>query len=269
MPISDPTGYEEGHFRRVYDHLIKPACVNAGYSCVRADDVNATNYIVIDILHRIVSSDLVVCDLSGRNPNVMYELGIRQAFNLPVVLLKDRKTERVFDIQGFRTIDYDERLRVDTVNGDIERVCSAISSTMLPDAHDVNSLVKLLGVPKADLSRTSEVSADTALILQALSELSSRMNRFELRGDVERDGISPVRETLSTIREMLSARKFILPSGDPASLGEQVRSYPGGDVLGVLVAVKPNIVIIRDSQGELLSISSDSDIYENLSTIPF
>ncbi len=40
-----------------------------------------TNYIVIDILKKILESEFVLCDLSAKNPNVFYELGIRQAFN--------------------------------------------------------------------------------------------------------------------------------------------------------------------------------------------
>jgi hypothetical protein len=92
MPISDVPGYAVGHFSRVYEFLIAPACERAGYNPFRADQVNKTNYIVIDILQRLVSADMVLCDISGRNPNVLYELGIRQAFNKPSVLIKDELT---------------------------------------------------------------------------------------------------------------------------------------------------------------------------------
>jgi len=43
MPISDPEGYDKGHFKRVYEDLIKPACRSAGYDPIRADDVLETN----------------------------------------------------------------------------------------------------------------------------------------------------------------------------------------------------------------------------------
>ncbi|EPR71058.1 hypothetical protein ADICYQ_0649 [Cyclobacterium qasimii M12-11B] len=81
MPISDQEGYEKGHFSRVYKHLIVPACERAGFKPIRADDEVKTNYIVIDIIRKILDSDIVLADLSAKNPNVMYELGIRQAFN--------------------------------------------------------------------------------------------------------------------------------------------------------------------------------------------
>ena len=34
MPISDADGYDKGHFNRVYEYLIKPACEEAGFDCV-------------------------------------------------------------------------------------------------------------------------------------------------------------------------------------------------------------------------------------------
>ena len=39
MPISDVEGYDPGHFKRVYEYIIKPACVAAGFIPIRADDV--------------------------------------------------------------------------------------------------------------------------------------------------------------------------------------------------------------------------------------
>ena len=104
MPISDPEEYDTGHFRRVYDHLIVPSCEKAGFNPVRADEVKKTNHIVLDVLKKIVESEMVLCNLSSKNPNVLYELGIRQAFNLPVTIIKDKSTSRIFDIQGIRDI---------------------------------------------------------------------------------------------------------------------------------------------------------------------
>ena len=142
MPISDVEGYESGHFSRVYRHLIKPACEDAGFDPIRADEVASSNYIVIDILSKIVESELVICDLSGKNPNVLYELGIRQAFNLPTVLIKDIKTDKIFDIQGLRYMEYNQTLRVDTVQKQIKELSKVIQETMKAKGQDINSLVR-------------------------------------------------------------------------------------------------------------------------------
>lgn len=126
MPISDSDNYPSGHFGRVYEFIIKPACIKAGFKPVRADEILTTNYIALDIIKHIISSEMAICDLSGRNPNVLYELGVRQAFNLPVTLIKDTGTPRIFDIQGFRDVEYDENLRIDTVQGEIDAICEVL-----------------------------------------------------------------------------------------------------------------------------------------------
>lgn len=47
MPISDPDGYKDGHFSHVLENIIKPACEQANYNAVRADQVKETNLIHI------------------------------------------------------------------------------------------------------------------------------------------------------------------------------------------------------------------------------
>ena len=45
-----------------------------------------------------------------KNPNVLFELGIRQAFDLPVVLIQEENTPRIFDISSINTLDYRKEL---------------------------------------------------------------------------------------------------------------------------------------------------------------
>lgn len=179
MPISDSDGYSTGHFGRVYEHIIKPACELAGFKPVRADDIMTTNYIALDIIKNIIECDMAICDLSSRNPNVLYELGIRQAFNLPVTLIKDIKTKRVFDIQGFRDIEYDESLRVDTVEVTTQDLSEVIKNTFENRQSEINSLVSLLGIEPAKLNEKKKISADTELILNSLSIIDKRLGILE------------------------------------------------------------------------------------------
>lgn len=179
MPISDNQNYQDGHFNRVYEHLIKPACEIADFKPIRADDVINTNHIAIDIVKKIIESDMAICDLSSRNPNVLYELGIRQAFNKPVALIKDTKTKRIFDIQGFRDLEYDETLRIDQVQNTIESLAEVMISTYEQDDSEINSLVKLLSITPAKVEKQTKISTDTELILNSLSSLEKRLSAFE------------------------------------------------------------------------------------------
>lgn len=172
MPISDIDTYPVGHFKRVYEHLIKPACSLAGFEAIRADDIQTTNYIALDIVKQILNCDMAVCDLSSRNPNVLYELGIRQAFNKPVSLIKDLKTTRVFDISGFRDIAYDESLRIDTVEIGIESLATTIKNTYENHEKEINSLIKLLGIEPARIEEQIKISPDTEVLVNLISGLS-------------------------------------------------------------------------------------------------
>lgn len=106
MPIADQDGYEPDHFKLVYEDIIKIACNDAGFKPIRADDVKQTNLIHKDILQKILETPIAICDLSSNNPNVLFELGIRQAFDKPVVLIKDKITKSIFDLSPLRYTEY-------------------------------------------------------------------------------------------------------------------------------------------------------------------
>lgn len=106
MPISDPDGYETGHFKRVYEDIFYPAIEISGFIPFRADDSNAASLIQLEILKKLIDSPMAICDLSSRNPNVLFELGIRQAFDKPIALVQECNTPRIFDISSINTIEY-------------------------------------------------------------------------------------------------------------------------------------------------------------------
>jgi hypothetical protein len=259
MPISDSSNYEAGHFGRVYEYLIKPACEKAGVVPIRADEVKNTNFIILDILKRVVTENIVICDLSSRNPNVLYELGIRQAFDLPVVLIKDSCTERIFDIQGLRTMDYDESLRIDSVGKDINNLVNAILETLEKHEHDGSSLIRLLSLPRAELQPEGNISKETSVILTALGDISERLTIIEQR--------SYSSKKLTKSRS--SFRGVELPSGENAELGQKIYDSNSAEELGNLMDVSTNAVSLIDKSGKITRITSDSDLYNRLSTIQF
>lgn len=175
MPIADMSSYENGHFHRVYTHLIKPACNQAGFKPIRADEISNSNFIVLDILRRIVECDIAICDLSGRNPNVMYELGLRQAFNKKTVLIKDEKTISPFDVQAFRYCEYDSTMRIDNAQNNTQSISKALTATYSADENDVNSIVQLLKIQPAQVGERTVLSQENTLILKAIKELEKRI----------------------------------------------------------------------------------------------
>ncbi|MDQ3819600.1 MAG: hypothetical protein M3362_18245 [Acidobacteriota bacterium] len=176
MPISDPDGYEAGHFQRVYEDLFVPACERAGYRAVRADQVRQTNLIHLDVLQKIIDSPMALCDLSSRNPNVLFELGLRQAFDKPVVLVQEVGTAPIFDINPLRYTDYHREMLYRHVIEDQAKIAAAIMATKedIGNKKSVNSIVKLLALTSpASLTSVPEGDKDTALLQVIMKELST------------------------------------------------------------------------------------------------
>jgi hypothetical protein len=177
MPISDQEGYPKGHFTRVYEDIIKPACKLARVRPKRADDVKKTNLIHTDILKSLLDAPIAICDLSSKNPNVMFELGIRQAFDKPVVLIKDEKTSEVFDISILRYETYNSERRYDEVVAAQRNISRYISETMSSAGSGCNSIIKMISL---DVARMSDISGSDAdffgIIMEQLSALTRKVD---------------------------------------------------------------------------------------------
>lgn len=151
MPVSDPDGSPSIHFRRVFDDLIAPACQCARFKPVRSDEVKQTNLIHLEVLRRLINAPMVICDLSTRNPNVLFELGVRQAFNLKTVLIAEEETPRIFDMHPLRIVSYNRELRYRSVLDAQLQICEALKATRDAEG-DINSLIRILEVAPATLT---------------------------------------------------------------------------------------------------------------------
>lgn len=114
MPFGNPSVDPEQarKLELIYSQWIKPAVesIKCGtdetISCHRADKTLRPEEIVNHIIENLITSDFVIADLSGRNPNVFYELGVRHAVNNNTILIADGLDDVPFDLRGLRTIVY-------------------------------------------------------------------------------------------------------------------------------------------------------------------
>ncbi|MBN1651862.1 MAG: hypothetical protein JW857_11075 [Bacteroidales bacterium] len=89
-----------------YDRIYKPALESAGYKVNHAAEINEIKPITDQILNCIKNADMILCDLTNKNPNVMYELGIAHAIGKPVLLLAQNTKDISFDIAHIRIVFY-------------------------------------------------------------------------------------------------------------------------------------------------------------------
>lgn len=93
--------------RRVYENLFRPAIEEAGYQCKRADE-SGGQIVAESIWTDINQAGLIVADLTNKNENVMYEIGIAHTVGKPVVLLSQDEIDPPFDIGHHRVHVYED-----------------------------------------------------------------------------------------------------------------------------------------------------------------
>ena len=105
-----PIGQEGSEIRNradiIFNHIVEPACDKFSLTPLRSDKIAMTGVITHKIIKHLKDSDIVIADLTGHNPNVFYELGIRHALGRPVIIIKSNSDKRPFDIQSINILDY-------------------------------------------------------------------------------------------------------------------------------------------------------------------
>lgn len=101
MPFGDP------ELEVVYEHFVKPAIEDCRLRCERGDDVFGSNAIMDDILQQIERSDIIIADLTRKNANVFYEVGIGHALKKRVLLLAQSIDDVPFDLRHRRILLYE------------------------------------------------------------------------------------------------------------------------------------------------------------------
>jgi hypothetical protein len=94
-------------FNTIYrDHVHGPL-VDAGFTIERADEIYSTDIVVSDIWRGITGAEIVIAEVSGKNPNVMYEIGMAHTVGRPVVVLGQEISDVPFDLRHRRCLVYD------------------------------------------------------------------------------------------------------------------------------------------------------------------
>ncbi|MHA4871245.1 hypothetical protein ACXZ1M_26505 [Duganella sp. PWIR1] len=111
LPFSEKSGnWPKGFFSEVLNALITPAGVDAGFK-VETARKEGSDIIQATIVNDLLNADLVVADLTDHNPNVLFELGMRMAFDKPVALIRAEGTGQIFDVDSMlRVWEYSPNL---------------------------------------------------------------------------------------------------------------------------------------------------------------
>jgi hypothetical protein len=173
-PIGEYDSLERRRADGILDEVIRSAFEPLGYRVERADHDVSPGRVTETIISKIIDADLVVADLTGFNPNVMYELALRHATGKPFIQLLERGGKLPFDVQDINTIFFTSDLagRGEAIKKLTEAESKVAAS--LETGNPIRRTVDFKGL------KSSGTDADR-VILDALSDLARAVS--QLRSD--------------------------------------------------------------------------------------
>lgn len=194
MPIASMPGYTSEHWQDV-KQIITEATEQITEFSFKTEIVSNSDG-EIDVIHKriiqnLYNSDVIVCDISGKNPNVLFELGMRLTFDKPTIIIKDDQTDFIFDTGVIEHITYPQDLRFQKVVEFKNELSKRIIATYKKSQSDRNfsTFLKSFGtfqVPK--LEQKEVTSVDEILLEEVKSlrrEFTSIKNEFKHTKKIE------------------------------------------------------------------------------------
>jgi hypothetical protein len=171
--VISPIGEEDSDTRKrsdtVLKHIITAPAEQLGYEVIRADKISEPGIITTQIIQHIVDSDLVIADLTERNPNVFYELALRHAIRKPLVQLIKKGESIPFDVAATRIIQFDIQ-NLDSVEAAKAEILSQVRS-LESGKNDVDNPISVSLDLKVLKESGNPEERSLADIVEAISDL--------------------------------------------------------------------------------------------------
>jgi hypothetical protein len=222
MPISACDGLTEQHWSEVKS-IISDAVDSAGFVPNLVSDADDVGIIQKRIIQNLYDNPIVVCDVSAKNPNVMFELGLRLAFDKPTIIVKDDKTTYSFDTSPIEHLEYPRDLRFSKIVEFKKELTDKVKATVQCAATDPNYTTFLKHFGKFTVAKleTAEVSKDD-FIIEELRDLRSAIMK---RDSLDRELAQQVRfsrvsgdETLHRVRSIVTSLMATSEHRTPSAL---------------------------------------------------
>jgi hypothetical protein len=177
MPISGGDGYSKEHWSDVKT-ILEEVIMDAGFKPNLVSDANDVGIIHNRIVQNIYNNPLVVCDVSSKNPNVMFELGLRLAFDKATIIVKDDVTSYTFDTGVIEHLGYPRDLRYGLINSFKANLKLKLLSTYTSSTDpNYSTFLKHFVQYKTKLDEREVTSM--AYLVHAIDELNNRMSEMK------------------------------------------------------------------------------------------
>lgn len=180
MPISSIDGLSELHWEEVR-HIIREALEDTSFTIELVSHATDIGIIHKRIVQNLYRNEIIICDVSAKNPNVMFELGMRLAFDKPAIIIKDDKTPYIFDTSSIEHLQYPRDLHYHGIQEFKAKLKDKVLATYKASQRpDYTTFLKHFGefvVAKLD---EKQVDRDQ-YVLEALADLRSEVRAIGKR----------------------------------------------------------------------------------------
>ncbi|MFJ3386765.1 hypothetical protein [Lysinibacillus sp. NPDC086135] len=179
MPIAEIVGLNEHHWedvRRIIREALKDI---AEYEVdIRlVSDSDEVRVIQSNIVRNIYSDEIVIIDVSAKNPNVMFEFGLRLAFDMPFVVIKDDATPFIFDTGNIQHLEYPRDLRYTKIEEFKRKLRHKVISTLKYKEENPNKSLYLEEYGNLVPKKINEVETDMGTYMKKMvNELKFSLN---------------------------------------------------------------------------------------------
>ncbi len=203
MQVGDKGTPERERADEIYNYVVTPVLKELGIRAYRADLDPTPGQITPQMLRRLLDAQVVLADLTGRNPNVFYELGVAHSFARPIIALADNAKSLPFDTQDERVIElgeYREVLSVAQAEEAKSGLRKALEIVLKPDYRPASPLAEAAANRSLDeLAPENPVAAELAAIREALEEVRKNVKPRAVTPPSTRAQISSMRSLIESL----------------------------------------------------------------------
>jgi DNA-binding CsgD family transcriptional regulator len=180
-------GWHDNYYLNIY----KPAIEEAGLTPMRADDIYRPSTIIKDIWELTNKATIILADLTGKNPNVFYELGLAHALAKPAILITESMEYVPFDLRALRILEFDKNhfewgaiLRQKIIASIKETIKSPLES-VLPAFLEISDEVKQTGKVTQQEKELIELKQDIEFIKSNIRSNKPYSDRLLREKDID------------------------------------------------------------------------------------
>lgn len=218
-PISDEGSEPRIRSDKLMKYLIEPVCKELNFTPIRIDQVAHNNSITEEIFKYLDEAELVISDITGHNPNCLYESGYRTALGKPIIFIRNKEVEIPFDIANIRIYDYDL---------DVEAADHFKKSL-------INS-INVLDFTNLDKNKNSEKNENDVLnkILQLLLNIDGKIENLSKENRISNTNLGTLTQLTTLLTKNISSMQNRTKSEDEIMLEFATKAIQNPDGIAKL-----------------------------------